>query len=234
VNDDEERLRLARRRMVADQLLARGLRDEPVLDAMGAVPRHRFMPPSLEPLAYSDSALGIGHGQTISQPYMVALMTSLLQLDASSRLLEIGTGSGYQAAVAGRLCREVWSMERVPELAARARELLADLGCTTVHVVDGDGSRGLPEQAPFDGILVTAATPEVPPSLFEQLADGGRLVAPVGHIHRVQTLTVFRRRGDRFERRAEVGCRFVPLIPGECQTPVGERAARADSTGTGR
>jgi protein-L-isoaspartate(D-aspartate) O-methyltransferase len=215
MNDlDEEQLRIERLRMVSGQILARGLRDEQVLDALRSVPRHRFVPPAMRDVAYVDGALSIGYGQTISQPYMVALMTELLRLEKSSRLLEIGTGSGYQAAVAAHLCREVWTVERVPELAARARDLLADLGYSTVRVVVGDGTLGLAEQAPFEAVVVTAATAKVPLALFEQLADGGCLVAPVGRPHRVQTLTVYERHGQGFVEHASVGCRFVPLIGG--------------------
>jgi protein-L-isoaspartate(D-aspartate) O-methyltransferase len=206
--------RLDRLRMVSEQIAARGLRDEQVLDALRSVPRHRFLPEGMRRYAYEDGALSIGHGQTISQPYMVALMTDLLRLDKSTRLLEIGTGSGYQAAVAAHLCLEVWSVERVAELAARARALLEELGYTTVHVVDGDGTRGLSDRAPFGAIIVTAAAPAVPAAWFDQLADGGRLVVPLGAPHRVQTLMVYERHGERFDQSASVDCRFVPLIAG--------------------
>ena len=201
-----------RERMVAEQIEARGIRDREVAAAMREVPRHRFVPEDMVRAAYDDSALPIGGGQTISQPYMVALMTEALRLDCDKRLLEVGTGSGYQAAVASRLCREVWSVERVPELAETARSVLAELGMHNVHVVVGDGSRGLAEQAPFDAVVVTAATERVPPALFEQLGDGGRLVVPVGSIRGIQTLYVYERRGEEIDRTASVGCRFVPLI----------------------
>jgi len=207
-----------RERMVAEQIEARGVRDPRVAAAMREVPRHRFVPEEMVHAAYDDSALPIGGGQTISQPYMVALMTEALRLDAGKRLLEVGTGSGYQAAVASRICREVWTIERVAALAGTARSILAELGIDNVHVVVGDGSRGLPDQAPFDAIVVTAAAERVPPALFEQLADNGRLVVPVGSVHGIQTLYVYERHGDEIERTASVGCRFVPLIedgPGE-------------------
>ena len=201
-----------RRRMVTAQLVARGIRDAAVLTAMERVPRHRFIPESLWAEAYADGALGIGHGQTISQPYMVALMTELLELSARSRVLEVGTGSGYQAAVAAQIAAEVWSVERIPALSTQAAAVLADLGVHNVHLVIGDGSRGLPEQAPFDAMVVTAAAARLPETLVEQLADGGRLVVPVGPHGGTQILTVVTRHGASFERQEEVACRFVPLV----------------------
>jgi protein-L-isoaspartate(D-aspartate) O-methyltransferase len=198
--------------MVEDQLVKRGISDPAVLAAMGAVPRHLFVPPALQRRAYADCALGIGHGQTISQPYMVALMTELLHLASNSRLLEVGTGSGYQAAVAARIASEVWSIERVPELSQRAAAVLASLGVSNVHLRVGDGCRGLPEEAPFHAIVVTAAAPRVPPALTEQLAEGGRLVIPLGPEGRTQVLTVYERVGEELRIQRDVACRFVPLI----------------------
>ena len=206
--------RARRHAMVQEQLVARGIRDPAVLGAMEEVPRHRFVPPSMERHAYVDGALAIGFGQTISQPYIVALMTELLRLDARSRLLEIGTGSGYQAAIVAQIAAEVWSMERMETLSQRAAALLAALGLHNVHLVVGDGSHGLRVQAPFDAVVVTAATERVPPALLEQLADGGRLVVPIGPIGQTQTLTVFTRHGDDFHVREDIPCRFVPLIAG--------------------
>src|SRR5512141_2053348 len=194
-----DRLDLAalRARMVDDQLVGRGLRDERVLQAMREVPRHLFVPPALCDEAYADRPLPIGEGQTISQPYMVAAMTAALAPDPGGRVLEVGTGSGYQAAILGRLARQVVTIERHASLAEQARAALAEAGLTNVRVVVGDGSQGLPEEAPFDGIMVTAGAPEVPQVLMQQLADGGRLVVPVGPPH-YQTLTIVTRNGGEF------------------------------------
>ena len=208
----EDALAARRHRMVVDQLESRGIRDAAVLAAMEDVPRHLFVPAELEHDAYADGALAIGHGQTISQPYMVALMTEFLRLRPAGKLLEVGTGSGYQAAVAARIVGEVWSVERVAALADRAAATLRLVGAHNVHVLVGDGSRGLPEQAPFDAIIVTAAAAEVPQALLGQLVDGGRLVVPIGPIGHTQILTVFTRRGAEYIRQEDVACRFVPLI----------------------
>ena len=173
-------LETARRRMVADQLRGRGIDDERVLDAMGRVPREFFVPATLRRNAYADAALPIGAGQTISQPYMVARICSELELRGRERVLDVGTGSGYQAAVLAELAEEVHSIERIPELAEQARAALEEAGYGgRVHVHVGDGTRGLPEHAPFDGIAVAAAAPVPPPSLYAQLAPLGRLVVPV-------------------------------------------------------
>jgi protein-L-isoaspartate(D-aspartate) O-methyltransferase len=204
----------ARERMVATQIAARGVRDPRVLEAMRNVPRHLFVPPELRDYAYDDRPLPIGEGQTISQPYMVAIMTELLEPAADDRVLEIGTGSGYQAAVLSRLVREVHSIEIVPQLAERARRTLEELGCDNVHVITGDGYRGLSEQAPFDGIVVTAAPDRVPPPLVEQLAPGARLVIPVGN-----RLQVVERTDSGIETRSLFSVRFVPMT-GEAE---GER-----------
>ena len=217
--DDGQQAR--RHAMVQDQLAARGISDPAVLTAMESVPRHRFVPPPMERHAYTDGALSIGLGQTISQPYIVALMTELLRLDGSSRLLEIGTGSGYQAAVAACIAAEVWSVERMETLSQRAAALLTALGVHNVHLVVGDGSRGLPEQSPFDAVIVTAATERVPPALLGQLTEGGRLVVPIGPIGHTQTLTVFVRHGDGFQVREDIPCRFVPLIESPRASAVG-------------
>ena len=208
----------ARRRMVETQLAGRGIRDPATLAAMGLVPREAFVPPSLKSRAYEDGALSIGHGQTISQPYMVARMVEALGLmergwpwgDERPTILDVGLGSGYQAAVLAQLGARVIAMEREPTLAADAEARLMVLGYD-VHIVVGDGSAGLPEAAPFDGIVVAAAAPTVPAPLVEQLADGARLVIPVGPAES-QVLTVLRRTGEETERQTLDACVFVPLV----------------------
>lgn len=197
--------------MVERQLRRRGIRDERVLAAMGRVPRELFVPAALAAAAYDDEALPIGHGQTISQPYMVAAACALLQLDGTERTLDVGTGSGYAAAVLAELSATVVSIERVPELADRARAALAAAGYDHVEVQVGDGSVGAPARAPFDAIAVAAAAPSVPDTLVAQLRDGGRLVLPVG-TRGSQRLLLVVREGDSLVERASVPCRFVPLI----------------------
>lgn len=201
----------ARRKMVESQLRARGIHDPDVLRVMEEVPRHLFVPPDLANQAYDDRPLDIGAGQTISQPYMVALMTELLAVEPHHRVLEVGTGSGYQAAILAALAREVVTMERFEKLAQAAAERLRDAGYRNVRVVVGDGSAGAPDHTPFDRIIVTAASPSVPPSLKEQLAAGGRLVCPVGARH-AQKLIVVDRGDGVFEESEGVGCVFVPLL----------------------
>lgn len=201
----------ARRRMVETQVRARGIRDPRVLHAMATVPRHLFVPPESRRQAYLDSPLPIGHGQTISQPYMVAAMLEALDPGPEMKALEIGAGSGYQAALLGMLCREVWAVEIVEPLARRAAEVLEELGLDNVHVVVADGTLGLPEQAPFDRIIVAAGAPAVPEPLCEQLADGGRLVIPVGG-RLGQRLLIIDRDGDRLIQREGMPCVFVPLV----------------------
>ncbi|MBN2307847.1 MAG: protein-L-isoaspartate(D-aspartate) O-methyltransferase [Candidatus Hydrogenedentes bacterium] len=197
--------------MVDRQIAARGVRDPRVLDAMRATPRHRFVPERAREFAYDDRPLEIGHSQTISQPYIVAFMTELLEPGPDDHVLEIGTGSGYQTAVLAHLVKRVTTIERVAPLAEAARNRLADLGYCNVAVHAGDGTRGRPEDAPYDGILVTAAGPRVPDSLRAQLADGGRLVCPVGP-RETQRLVKVTRHGDRFDELASIGCVFVPLL----------------------
>ena len=209
---DGSDLGVRRQNMVEEQLVRRGLRDEDVLSAMRSVPRHLFVPGEAGAEAYADTPLPIGLGQTISQPYMVALMTSLLQVDVRSKVLEVGAGSGYQTAVLAEVAGEVYAVERLAPLAERARAALARLGYANVHLAIGDGARGWHEHAPFQGILVAAAADEVPPELLGQLADGGRLVAPVGSGHGDQVLTIVERDGDTFEERHDTLCRFVPLV----------------------
>jgi protein-L-isoaspartate(D-aspartate) O-methyltransferase len=206
--DDSTRLR---HNMVAQQLSQRGIEDTRVLQAMRDVPRHLFVPARQRTMAYEDMPLSIGYEQTISQPLMVAMMTAALQLHGHERVLEIGTGSGYQAAILSRLARVVFSIERIPELAAQARVTLTMAGMMNVHVLVGDGSLGLPEHGPYDAIIVTAASPRLPPPLVDQLKPGGRLIVPVGD-RQEQTLTrvTVTSTGPRVERLG--GCRFVPLI----------------------
>lgn len=196
--------------MVEGQLTARNIRDARVLQAMGSVPRHRFVPLEHRHLSYNDGPLPIGSGQTISQPYIVALMTQLLLLEGEEKVLEIGTGSGYQAAVLARLAQEVHTIERQNRLAEHAQAVLRELGIENVSIHIGDGSQGLPEQAPFQAILVTAAAPEVPPILLEQLAEGGRLVLPVGS-RLGQYLERWTRGGSEFSQEVLVPVAFVPL-----------------------
>jgi protein-L-isoaspartate(D-aspartate) O-methyltransferase len=202
----------ARRRMVEQQLLARGIRDERVLKAMARVPRELFVPEESRERAYEDAALPIGSGQTISQPAMVALICDLLDLQGDERVLDVGTGSGYQAAVLAELAAEVHTIERLPDLAEQARENLAAAGyADRVYVHVGDGTLGDPEHAPFDAIAVAAAAPEPPRSLYDQLGPGGRLVLPVGSRYdQLLELVVRTPEGPAFIR--SVACRFVPLV----------------------
>ncbi len=203
---------LARARvLLVDELRGQGIRDERVLAALGRVPRHRFVPPHLVPHAYEDRPLPIGSGQTISQPYIVALSTEALALGPGDRVLEIGTGSGYQTAILAELAGEVHTVERLPELSAGARERLAALGYRNVHFRVGDGTVGWPEAAPFDAILVTAGAPRVPRKLLEQLGPGGRMVIPVGG-RWSQELTLVRREEEGFVHERLCPCTFVPLV----------------------
>jgi protein-L-isoaspartate(D-aspartate) O-methyltransferase len=199
-------------RMVRLQIESRDIRDPRVLEAMRRVPRHLFVPAGSRATAYEDHPIGIGHKQTISQPYMVAFMTDALELRGGERVLEIGTGSGYQAAVLAELCREVCTVERIPQLAAAAAETLRSLGYTNVSLRTGDGCEGWPERAPFDRILVAAAAPAVPEALRAQLADNGVMVIPVGDWRRTQEIVVARRTAGAVAIERSIGCRFVPLI----------------------
>lgn len=201
----------ARRRMVERQLRRRGIEDERVLAAMGEVPREAFVPASLRDRAYADSALPIGEEQTISQPWIVAAICQALELEGSELVLEVGTGSGYSAAVLARLAAHVVSIERRGSLAGAAAKALESLGVRNVELTVGDGSLGVPERAPFDAIAVHAAAPAAPSALIDQLADGGRLVVPVSG-EDTDVLTALRRAGDRVEKTDLGPCRFVPLI----------------------
>jgi protein-L-isoaspartate(D-aspartate) O-methyltransferase len=210
-------LKAEREAMVRTQIEARGVSDERVLAALRQVPRHRFVPEDLVQAAYEDGPLPIGHGQTISQPYIVAVMTELLAPGPDDMVLDVGTGSGYQAAVLSRLAKRVYSIEIVPELAQSARERLEALGYTNVEVITGDGWAGLPGLAPFDGILVAAAPSEVPQALLDQLAVGAKLVIPVGKWE--QDLRVYERTPDGIDQRTVFGVRFVPLVHGKDVEP---------------
>ena len=200
-----------REKMVRNQIAKRGIKDERVLSAMKSVPRHNFMPYPARNVAYEDSPVRIGSGQTISQPYIVALMTELLEVKPDHRVLDVGTGSGYQAAILGELAAEVHSIERHQELAEKAEARLASLGYDNVRVHVGDGTQGFEPFAPYDRILVAAAAPSVPDPLFQQLAPGGRLVIPVGSRYS-QHLEVWDRSDDKFHRSSSIPVVFVPLI----------------------
>ena len=202
-----------RERMVRRQLAERGIREVRVLDAMSRVPRHEFVPETLRQEAYEDHPLPIGEGQTISQPYIVAAMLEHLALQATDRVLEVGTGSGYVTALLSLLCAEVYSVERHAQLAALAESMLHRLGYRSMKIRVGDGSQGWPEYAPFDAILVSAATPEMPPALFAQLREGGRLVVPVGPPSSQELQLIGKIAGEP-EVRVLEGCRFVPLVEG--------------------
>jgi protein-L-isoaspartate(D-aspartate) O-methyltransferase len=197
--------------MVERQIEARGIRNPRVLAAMREIPRHVFIPPPYDQSAYDDNPLPIGNGQTISQPYIVALMTELLCPDPSDNVLEIGAGCGYQAAILSRIVHRLTTMERIPAVATLARNNLASSGIQNVEVIEGDGTQGYLQNAPYDGIMVTAATPEIPKALTNQLSDGGRLVAPVGG-RDIQELMTLEKHGDRMISECHGGVRFVPLI----------------------
>jgi len=220
-----------RQQMVERQLVQRGIRDPDVLAAMRAVPRHLFVPDDLTLAAYDDTPLPLGFGQTISQPYMVALMTELLKVNVRSRVLDVGAGSGYQTAVLAELVGEVYAVERIAALEGQARERLARMGYGNVHVLLDDGSRGWPEHAPSGVILVAGAAAQAPPPLLDQLAEGGRLVIPLGAAHTDQVLTVYERRGSDFLVERSLRCRFVPLV-GEASGDDGRRSgATGDDPG---
>ncbi len=197
--------------MVRDQIERRGITDTRLLDVLRAVPRHLFVPTAQQQWAYSDGALRIEAGQTISQPYIVALMTDALGLQGHERVLEVGTGSGYQAAVLAQLCTQVYSIERHAALSLAAGKTLTALGIENIHLHIGDGTLGLPQYASFDAIVVTAAAPKVPPALLDQLADGGKLVIPVGARYQ-QVLELWQRQGEQRKSHRISAVAFVPLI----------------------
>ncbi len=200
-----------RRRMVEEQIVSRGIADEQVIVAFRRVSRHEFVPPALVEYAYDDHPLSIGEGQTISQPYMVALMTACLQLKGAEKVLEIGTGSGYQLAILAEIVKEAYSVERIESLARRAEAVLQRLGYVNFKIKVGDGTLGWEEHSPYDCIIVTAASPQIPQSLVRQLKDGGRLVIPVGGAFG-QVLTVVARKGKDVSLEEVCGCVFVPLV----------------------
>jgi protein-L-isoaspartate(D-aspartate) O-methyltransferase len=209
---EDGELQAARRRMVERQIAARGVRDKAVLDAMLRVPRHLFVPPETRYRAYDDTALPIGWGQTISQPYIVGYMTDALRPSPEHVVLEVGTGSGYQAAVLSHLVRQVYSIELLPELADRARRTLRQLGYRNVEVRTGDGYAGWPEHAPFERIIVTAAPPDIPKALVDQLAIGGTMILPVGRMLQQMTIVTKTEKGIAQQRTIQV--RFVPMVEG--------------------
>jgi protein-L-isoaspartate(D-aspartate) O-methyltransferase len=201
----------SREEMVRKQLVAGGIRNPEVLQAMTEVPRHEFVPNSLRPYAYADGPLPIGHGQTISQPFVVAFMTQALELSKEDSVLEVGTGSGYQAAILGKLAKEVYTIEIVQPLAETAKGVLSKLGFENVHVRFGDGYMGWPEKAPFEAIIVTCAPDHVPEPLTSQLKEGGRLVIPVGEAGGVQQLILLRKRNGQISKEKMLDVRFVPM-----------------------
>ncbi len=200
-----------RKRMVEYQIRARGIDDKKVIDAFIRVERHRFVPDRYIPHAYEDRPLPIGEGQTISQPYIVAFMTHVLSLSRSDKVLEIGTGSGYQAAILGELCDHVFTVEVIPSLGWKAKGLLNELGYENVKLKIGDGYEGWEKYAPYDAIIVTCAPTHVPEPLKEQLKEGGRMIIPVGEVYD-QTLVLFRKKGDRLKEEKRLAVRFVPMV----------------------
>lgn len=200
-----------RRRMVEEQLVLRGIQDAAVLRAFRGVERHKFVPEGSRGSAYADFPVSIGEGQTISQPYIVALMSEALKLTGKERVLEVGTGSGYQAAILAELAKEVYSVERFAVLAERAAGVLEALGYRNIRIRVGDGTEGWPEEAPFDRVIITAAAQRVPEPLFQQLAEDGLLIAPVGE-NFSQVLTLFTKKKGKLESKQLCGCVFVPLI----------------------
>lgn len=205
--------------MVKDQIIARGVKDPRVIKAMEKVPRHDFVPTRLRAHSYMDSPLPIGLGQTISQPYIVAFMTEALDLTAGDRILEIGTGSGYQAAVLAELVRAVYTIEILPELGECAKSTLEKLQYKNIHVKIGDGYKGWPEMAPFDAVIVTCAPEQIPAALIDQLKEGGRMIIPVGREGRVQKLVKVTKHKGKAQTQAVMDVRFVPMVEGESENP---------------
>ena len=207
----DDKYEKVRQRMVREQVVARGINDQKVIHAMLSVPRHLFVPANYERMAYEDRPLPIGEGQTISQPYIVALMTETLDLNKNMRVLEIGTGSGYQAAILAKIVREVYTIEIIESLGEKAENLLSDLGYDNVHVKIGDGYKGWPAKAPFDAIIVTCAPTDIPQPLKEQLKEGGRMIIPVGGSI-VQELALLEKKKGKLEKKVVAPVRFVPMV----------------------
>ena len=208
---DSPEFQKARKAMIRDQIESRGISDTLVLQAMGDVPRHFFVPKNIISKAYRDTALPIGEGQTISQPYVVALMTASLKVRKGHRVLEIGTGSGYQSAVLARIVKEVYTIEIKPKLYETSTRLLQNLGYTNIKTRQGDGYFGWPEVVPFDAIMITAAVNHIPPPLLQQLKDGGRLILPLGNPFSYQNLTLVIKKGDAYITKSITGVLFVPM-----------------------
>lgn len=225
IGDSHDPTRQAERdRMVSEQIIPRGIKDQAVLTAMRRIPRHRFVPAYYSAFAYYDGPVPIGHGQTISQPFVVALMSDALALQGAKKVLEVGTGSGYQAAVLAEIVPNVFTIEIVEPLAIEAAQTLAELGYRNIHTRVGDGYQGWPEEAPFDAIIVTASSEHVPQPLLDQLAVGGRLILPVGKaFQELQELVLYRRTMDGYERARLSLVRFVPLIHKDQSAQPGER-----------
>jgi protein-L-isoaspartate(D-aspartate) O-methyltransferase len=224
IGDSHDPTRQAERdRMVDEQIIPRGIKDQAVLAAMRRIPRHRFIPAFYSASAYNDGPLPIGHGQTISQPSLVALMTEALALQGAKKVLEVGTGSGYQAAVLAEIVPNVFTIEIVEPLATEAAQTLAELGYHNIRTRVGDGYQGWPEEAPFDAIVVTAASDQVPQPLLDQLAVGGRLILPIGRVFQEQELALYRRTKDGYKRTRLTLVSFVPLIRKDQSTQPGKR-----------
>jgi len=215
VTSQESEYARDRDRMVLEQLVDRGIKDRRVIKAMQKVERHRFVPEEYRSVAYGDHPLPIGYEQTISQPYVVAFMTEVLQLKPTDRVLEIGTGSGYQAAILAEICDSVFTIEIVPELAHRAKNLLEQLGYKNIQVKHGDGYQGWPEKAPFDAIIVTCSPTKIPQPLKSQLKEGGRMIIPVGYPEIGQELYLIRKENERLIEKAVLPVRFVPMVNSE-------------------
>ncbi len=208
---DDDPYRTKREIMVEKQIVARGIKDKKVINALLKVPRHKFVPEEYKHLAYEDGPLPIGYDQTISQPYIVAYMTEVLELNENNKILEIGTGSGYQAAILAEICKEVYTIEIVPELAERAKKIIDELGYKNIFIKIGDGYKGWPEKAPFDAIIVTCSPTNIPKPLVEQLSENGRMIIPVGEWYNQQLLLLRKKNGKKIKENL-LPVRFVPMV----------------------